>query len=321
MKQYLAIFLFMPALAISAELKPFEFELQDSTAPAVCEFSGLNLPDNLKVYAAGAYTGRTLDFQIDDSGHAATQFDIAVNSPDNPVALMLGAYEPTIWNIGWSEGTEIVAVLASGYHRQAVSGVSSGTPIITSTQQADGACGYFYVGNSENRGLNPLSRRLFNQSVDMVFPGDRKGKIIVGEPVTDTTRLVTSAESSPDSFRDNNKPLAGKAGLEQAVERGILRPATTEDAESWLAARALKLPPTRDVPPIAGGGVPKRKLPTMINAYVVLKEFTYPAGLFGGNLATFFIPSGVPMPTGNRGHSTIYVFESGQCLGTLCGTN
>jgi len=40
---------------------------------------------------------------------------VAVNQRGTPVVLMLGAYEPTVWNIGWTQGTQIVAVMASGY--------------------------------------------------------------------------------------------------------------------------------------------------------------------------------------------------------------
>lgn len=102
------------------ELKPFGFSPQQGTEPAppqVCKFSNLKLPADHAVFAAGAYAGRSTGFQIDQSGHEATQIDVAVHSPGKPVVLMLGAYEPNIWNIGWSEGTRILAVLASGYHR------------------------------------------------------------------------------------------------------------------------------------------------------------------------------------------------------------
>ena len=60
------------------------------------------------VFASGGYSGRTLDFQIDQSGHQATQFDVVVNSPTKPAVLMLGAYEPSIWNISWTPKTKIV---------------------------------------------------------------------------------------------------------------------------------------------------------------------------------------------------------------------
>ena len=316
---------FMPALVFCAELKPFEFDLpvpkeQPVTEPAVCEFEDLQLPAGLKVYAAGAYSGRKLEFQIDQSGHVATQFDVAVNSSDNPVALLLGAYEPTIWNIGWSSGTNIVAVLVSGYHRQIASGLSSGVPIINSTRQNGAGCGYFYIGNSPNRSLNPISRRLFEKPVDLVYPGDREGRIVIGDALTEGTRLVTSADSSPESFRDESAPVAGLAGLADAVEKGLLRLATTADVDAWLVARALRMP-NSDVPPIAGQRMATHDLPLSRNAYVVLEEFTYPAGLFGANSATFFIPGDVSTPKGNRGHSTLYVFKTFQCFGPLCQNN
>ena len=95
-------------------------------APPSCEFRNLQLPTEVSVFATGSYAGRKLDWQIDQSGHSATQIDVAVNHPNQPVVLILGAYEPTIWNIGWSKGTTILAVLVSGYHRQALAGLDPG---------------------------------------------------------------------------------------------------------------------------------------------------------------------------------------------------
>ena len=110
---------------------------------ARCAFvPALALPADAVVYASGAYAGRTLDVQIDRSGHAATQFDIAVDSPDRPVALILGAYDPAIWNLRWSEGTRIVAVFVTGYHAQALSGLPASTPTLVSTYDGQGACGH-----------------------------------------------------------------------------------------------------------------------------------------------------------------------------------
>ncbi len=47
------------------------------------------------VLAAGAYAGRRLDIQIDQSGNQATQIDVMVNTGAKPVILLLGAYEPS----------------------------------------------------------------------------------------------------------------------------------------------------------------------------------------------------------------------------------
>jgi hypothetical protein len=86
--------------------------LSYANQPADCKFTGLDLPADFAVLAGGEYSGRRLDFQIDQSGHQATQMDVVVNYTAKPVVLILGAYEPTIWSIKWSRGTKILAVLA-----------------------------------------------------------------------------------------------------------------------------------------------------------------------------------------------------------------
>ncbi len=64
--------------------------------------------------------------------------------------------------------------------------------------------------------------------------------------------------------------------------------------------------------------MPKPPKPPIYNAYVVLKPFTYPAGLYGGNSATFLIPKGVLKPAGNPGHSAVFDFNTLNCQGPLC---
>lgn len=56
--------------------------------PYECLIKDLSLPKNTVIYAAGWYSGRTLNFQIDQSGDSAGQMDITVNSK-NPVVLTL----------------------------------------------------------------------------------------------------------------------------------------------------------------------------------------------------------------------------------------
>ena len=142
----------------------------------------------------------------------------------------------------------------------------------------------------------------------MVYPAT-KGAVLVGQPISGDAKLVTSGETTPESFHDKTAPLAGPPGLEDAVRKGLIRKATPADAEAWSEA-VLQNSPQRDLPPVAGQGVPKPPKPSIYNAYVVLGPFTYPAGLFGGNSAAFFIPRGVPRPQGNPGHSPVYDFNS-----------
>jgi len=310
------------AFAATSELKPFEFqpEAQQPNSVAqkpVCRFSELRLPSDFSVFAAGAYSGRKISFQIDQSGHEGTQIDVAVNSPNKPVVLMLGAYEPTIWNIGWSKETKILAVLVSGYHRQAVAGLEKNIPQLNSSYDNRGPCGYFYVTNDNLAGLNPMARRVFGRPVEMVFPAEN-GRVVIGEPLQRDTKLVTSAETSPASFYDKDASIAGPAGLEDAVRKGLLRKATPADADAWADA-VLQNSPQRDIPPVAGTGIPKPPRPDIYNGYVVLKSFTYPAGLYGGNSATFIIPKGIPRPDGNPGHSAVFDFNTLKCQGPLCG--
>jgi hypothetical protein len=195
-------------------------------APQACAFTNLKLPEDFRILATGAYTGRRLNFQIDQSGQNATQFDVAVNSPDKPVVLILGAYDPAIWNIGWTSKTRIVAVLVSGYHRQAIAGLDPKVPTLNSTYDNKGACGHFYLSaQGAPEQLNPLARKLFGKPVDLVYPA-AQGAAMVGERVVNLNDMVTHPARSPESFRNPSAPLAGPAGLEDGVRTGALRRAT-----------------------------------------------------------------------------------------------
>ena len=315
--------LFVISHSWAGDLKQFDFQPnakpQERAEPKpTCAFSELTLPSDLAVFAAGAYSGRNISYQIDQSGHEETQIDVAVNSPGKPVVLLLGAYEPTIWNIGWSEKTNILAVLVGGYHRQVVAGLEKSTPILVSTYDNRGPCGYFYVTPDKLGPLNPLSKRVFGRPVDMVFPA-QNGKVVIGDPMSEKTKLVTSTDVTPESFHDKSAPMAGPAGLAEAVNKGVLRRATAVDANAWSDA-VLQNSPQRDIPPVAGQGIPKPPKPAIYNAYVVLKPFIYPSGLYGGNAATFFIPKDVPKPEGNQGHSAVYDFNTLNCQGSLCSS-
>ncbi|MEM8836598.1 MAG: EF-hand domain-containing protein [Pseudomonadota bacterium] len=54
--------------------------------------------------------------------------------------------------------------------------------------------------------------------------------------------------------------------------------------------------------------------------YLIEKDISrFPAGLYGGHSVKFMIAKGVKMPKGSPGHSTVYLEETGQCIGrTAC---
>lgn len=74
MKARIAAALLAVATSSSAEdLKEFKFStplpIVQNDTPATCAFKDFKTPDAMVVYAAGAYSGRELPFQIDQSGH------------------------------------------------------------------------------------------------------------------------------------------------------------------------------------------------------------------------------------------------------------
>jgi hypothetical protein len=254
----------------------------------------------MRVYAAGGSRGRELDFQIDQSGSMARQFDIAVNSPARPVALMLGAHEPTIWNIKWTPGSRIVAVFVSGERRQAVAGLDPAVPVLNSSRHNDGGCGYFVPYEKLNDRDNALSQQFFGKPADVFVPGNETGSIVLGEPLMPGPPLLTSSAVPPASFYDPSAPLAGQAGLKDAVAKGLLRRVTQADWDHWNAATAAHPNPN----------IPKwtREL-TSYDGYVVLKAFTFPRGELRG-WPVFFVPKGVPLPKNHPHSARIFDFNS-----------
>lgn len=282
-----------------------------------CAFTE-KLPDDMLIYAGGGYSGRKIDRQIDQSGHQAGRFEVIVNSPDRPVALLLGAYDPTIWNIAWTEHTRIAAVMATGYYRQAVAGVPDDTPILVSTHANRGPCGYLYIAEKNLGEVNPFSSRVFGRAVDMVHYANG-GTLVLGERIAADDKLYTSTDRAPESFIDESMPLAGEAGIQQLLSEGALRQATMGDLQRWQqmqkAASGEKLPPVANPP----GADATRAGQLLHKGYVILEKIRIPAGLYGGHSVTFFLPQGVPYPDGKLGHSQMYDFNSLLCGGPRCG--
>lgn len=167
-----------------------------------CRLPPIEGIDDAQVYAAGAYKGRALDFRIDDSRHAATQFHVLVNSPDAAVVLLLGAYEPSIWNIEWTPGTRILAVVTAGYHRQRVAGIDADDiPVLLSAYTDGGPCDYFYVGGEEPARINRVARQLVGRDVALAYGADGAGRVVVGNIPAPGTRTLRGTGPKPESFR------------------------------------------------------------------------------------------------------------------------
>lgn len=289
----------------------------------VIKFSGENtecgfnksFPKNMTIFAAGAYKGMISNYRIGEKGEKASVFRVIVNSPNQPVALILGTYDTAIWEISWTEGTKIEAAYVMGYHTQAIAGLPKTVPISLISIDKKYGCGSFVIREESLSQINPLSNKLFHKNVDKVYYASN-GYLYLGEPISEQELLFTSSDTSILSLHRADAPLQKDEALYDAVSKGILRSTTPEDLERWSA----QLPKNKTLPTVVTPNPEKRK-PFVHNGYMILKPFVIPEGLYGGYSATFFLEKGVPMPTGDLGHSSLYDFNTMTCKGTTCNLN
>lgn len=269
-----------------------------------CRFDRAILPPGSVVLGASG-TATPLGFQIDQSGYDGMRVDVTVNFPAAPVALILAAYEPTVWNISWTKETRIAAVLATGYHRQVLAGLPRETPQFSSSFAEGQPCGSVYDlrGEEGKKALTPISQALFGQKVRAIFDSSFQ-PFIVGDPPSADAAIVTSNDRTVDSYHDPAAPLAGPAGLKAAFQRGDLRLATSKE----------KLHALEVIGKVPSESSCTNRLSWTETVYVIEKPFTFPAGLFGGSSAMFLLPEGAPEPQGNRGHSTIVDLGKRKCI-------
>lgn len=285
----------------------------------LCRFSGLTLPSKYSIFVAEAQNdSKGIGLQIDKSGLEATQIDVVVNSPNKQAVLVLiGANSPNIWNIKWSKDTQITAVLASGAHKQVVAGLDKQTPIVSTTFNDKDSCTDFYLTPERPDLLDPVVKRFFERSIDNIYK-PTNGKIAMGMALPASTQLITSAQNPPSIYFDKNAPRTRKAGLEDGLQKGLLRKATQDDVQAWIDAvgknSLLGLEPNN-----SGKTVSKTDQNQISTAYVVLAPFIYPAGLHGGYAVSFLIPKNTVTPEGNPGHSNVYDFNTMLCKGASCG--
>lgn len=210
------------------------------------------------------------------------------------MVLMLAAYEPTVWTISASEHTEIIGVLLSGRHSQAIAGIKDGIPILNSTIENQGVCGGFLVSSEELNTLNSVSQRAFGRSVDAVFTAN-KGNILIGKELLNRNDYVIPDIRPKEAYVDSDAPLAGTQGILKSINDGLIRRASDYDRNTLSAA------------------FNDQNLQLRGDLFVVQKGFTYPSGLYGANSVSFMIPVGVPEPLGDPGHSLVYHMDSKTC--------
>ena len=294
-----------------------------------CSFFELELPENAVVYGLHTDKSVILPHIIDDTNQAAREIDLVVNSPQQPVVLFLATYNPSIWDIQWTAGTKILGVVAFGYHTQAVAGLPKETPILTNTYEDCSAeiAFYSYLARpssgspvKEKFTLEEFSTKLFGQpSENYTFHSQsyspNESIYFFGELPEEDTVLLSSDDTPVESFFVT-APRMGSLGIKDALKEGTLKQATKEDYVNWVEANIrAKKQAYGDKWSTAEQQAYQTKLMSHYpeefeDAYVVLKDFTFPPESRGA----FFIPEGVPLPKRDPSGSSIYALDTGKCF-------
>ena len=299
--------------------------------PPGCRLPWSALPERVEVFAATTYgQSRSAGFPIDQSGTEAQIIDTVVNAPGRSVALMLGSTVPTIWNLKWTEGTDIRAVWTSGPVRNVVAGLPRSVPVLATVRDdKPSPCGTFVWYGEKFEAADSLAMMAFGRPVSRRHRaiGTQLGIVlegvndkppppfVIGDPYPAGGKTLSSADVVPASFRDPLGESVGTAGLRALVTAGAMRPARrfeyTRWIQNWLARQDV--PPIED--PMTDALSPNTEL---ASTFVVNRALKLPARLQGGHSATFIVPAGVPVPDGDPGHSVILDANTMSCLGVRC---
>ena len=289
----------------------------ESPAPSLtndCRILGL--PAKFTVQAVGVYKGHAIsDVKLDDSGNEVRSLDIVANRPGEDVVLVLMAYDPVLWKIARTPDTRIAAVIVGGYHGQQVEGIARSVPLAITTYTARKDCSkrfHAYEASPELLRASEVVRGMTGRGIDHFTGNEGRDPVVVGDLLPDGVELVRSSELD-QSVAELPRLPAGAEGLAGLVAQGALRRATNADITAWVAKASEKYKALNRNLEVHGPSAPN-------GVYTVLRPTNFPAGLFGADSAAFLIPVGVPVPSGNPGHSSLYFLEDGSsCLGPMCG--
>lgn len=268
------------------------------------------------VYHVGSYEGTSelgAAIELDKSGHHVKKVDVVVNQPGKAIVLVMTAYDPVVWNVSWTKGTQIKGVVLSGYHGQAVVGISKSIPLHLKTylgtkeilygkDQKHCPALYNYKEDNTYAMAAGTLKRITGRKVTMFIEAPKQGIAFVGKPIPVTRSMLEfSKDYSLNDFTVKRKPgevPAGLRGLEELAKRGDIRHATPKDIRNFEASGVRGI---------------VRGLPT----YVVLKKTTMPDGL-GGYTANILVPAGVPVPRDPDGQTFFFRYGKRECRDGMC---
>lgn len=293
-----------------------ELKSQEPDAP-VCRIDGL--PEDFAVEAVGIYEGGLdTDVRLESSPHETRVVEVSINHPGKNVVVVLMAYDPVLWQLKRTKQTHLSAVIVGGYHTQAVVGIERSIPLLISTYLGRKDCGdqYFYAYEAGRDLLkaNTVVKGLAGKEIGQLWSQYTGSHISLGEPAQESAEWLMSDEYQPENYTSLPRFPSGQKGISRLIEMGLLRKATPADLDAWREKASVQY---KKFDKDLKMGAPFR----VGEAYVVLGEFTAPAGLYGRNHSHFLIPPGIPIPTGYYQFINLYFLEDGTCrsMSPLCG--
>lgn len=134
------------------------------------------------------------------------------------------------------------------------------------------------------------------------------GRMEIVQKVSEIGRFIVAKIKDP------------QPALDKAMREGYIRKATAEDARAFRDAYIEKKYISKNLlVPVKENALSVTKV-DISRAYVVLKTFTFPSGLVGEYRVVFFIPNGVPEPSGEIGESAFYDFGTLTVVCTVART-
>jgi hypothetical protein len=268
------------------------------------------LPRKFVVHAVGISEGTTRleKIRLDDSGEPVSQADVVVNLQGQPVVLVLTAYNPTVWNVGVTPDTEIAGIIVSGYHGQALVGVSKDIPAFNSTFLNRGTFEPFRANSAspELLAMNDTIKRLVGREMDSFVFQPQNEVFLVGEPLGDGVEPIYSEDRPLKGYAPEGpkarKPATPEDAIAKLVKSGSLRRATRDDIERWVDKASE--PYARFNPELRVSHYMREG-----RTYVVLKKLTLPEGLVGGHSCDFIVPAGIAVPEGPPNHCAKYLMD------------
>jgi hypothetical protein len=271
-----------------------------AVAPApegeTCRWPWSPIDGDFEVYAVEVSAPRQTGMRLPGQDRGADKFDLLVNRPGKRVALLLGRYDPMVWNVSRTATTQIIGVFASGYYAPLVRGLDSKTPLLTTSSIGSAtACPAFYFTPNSLPLVNTLAKRAFGRPATAFVQLTTIGNGVVGDQARPDEAIMGGIAG------DHRDVLTGGVvnplivAVNDALAKGILRPArmgeSTAHANAWRKFKGLPPVPTWNTDD------PREEY----RVYVVLKPFVIPSGLTPLQKVDvrFIVPRGVSPPTGD----------------------